>query len=64
MKSTLEHENKHQSQITKTTTFAGFKEFTRWKEHDATTKQINGKYFSATTPAYKQLIYEYRDKNK
>ena len=63
LQSTLEHENKHQSQITKPTTFGSFKEYTNWKEYDASKKQINGKYFSSTTPAYKKLIYEYRDKH-
>jgi len=64
LRSTLEHENVHQTQIKTPKTFENFKAYNNWKETDATNKQINGKYFAPTTPAYKKLIYEYRDDHK
>ena len=64
LRSTLEHEDKHQTQIAKPTSFNSFKEYTNWKEHDASTKQINGKNFSQTTPEYKKKVYDYRDAHK
>jgi hypothetical protein len=62
LRSTIEHESKHQTQITSPKTFGSFKEYNNWKETDATNKQMNGKYYSATTPAFKTMVNEYKKK--
>jgi hypothetical protein len=64
VRSVLEHEDRHQTQIAKPTSFKSFRDYANFKEYDASVHQINGKWFKHTTPAFQKLVYEYRDKHK
>lgn len=58
-RSTLEHENVHQTQVTKPMTFKSLKDYINWRESNATKNQMNGNSYKKTTPEFKKAVTKY-----
>ncbi len=59
VRSTLEHESRHQIQITRVTTFNKYKDYKYFIENDAVNSQMKGKWFNKSSIKYQNQVKAY-----